>query len=805
MMNEEFENMEEIEEVSAETTDAGTPSKKKRPRNTAPLKPLAYICFTASIMVALACAMVFLVANHKGYLSITSEESLEETVDAQYTYDWNQAVVDMTEYMLFHMDCTVDSAEEFAELDTNADGAIDEIDITLYISETLNNPEYIQEASEFLEEYGQGAYTISLLLNGEGAVEKTSGTFSETASTYTVESSEQAQLALSKKFTFDSYGDMLAAEEEYVDEGFATFYDFAITATVYSVEDYPYGVTLEDGITYEYIADEDCFYPVEEGAYSFVLANYDYIYVDALIATQLLEASDALASQVASNYLEAYAYLELKDSLLSLLVISGILTLIFFIMSTVLCGAKGRPRLVEKIWLEATVVAGIVLANLFVIVYGNGYLDFRYMDIITSISQGDVNSSILMCLWTMAVSALICLGLLLCLNNIIARIKCKTFFKHSLICMILRGFKKVIISGGCTLRDFGKYIANKVPFVAGAIFIYIIVVIMDFAVFCAMLDAWNLDIAYAIFWIWKLIFSIASIIFICMMHELFKGADKLAKGDTTHRINTKFMLPWFKRHGENLNHINEGVEHAVAERMKSERMKSELITNVSHDIKTPLTSIINYVDLLEKESIKEQPAAEYIEVISRQADRLKKLVVDLVDASKASTGNVSVELAQMNINLLVEQLSAEYVDKLSAKDITLVTNLDHDHGMVMADGRHLWRVMDNLFNNACKYTMPNTRLYIDSFLVDDGKSIAVEFKNISEKPLNITPEELMERFVRGDESRNTEGSGLGLSIAKSLTELQNGTFDIAVDGDLFKARVVFGVVEGANMESYQTD
>jgi len=283
------------------------------------------------------------------------------------------------------------------------------------------------------------------------------------------------------------------------------------------------------------------------------------------------------------------------------------------------------------------------------------------------------------------------------------------------------------------------------------------------------------------------------------------GGDKLAKGEYGHKVNTRFMFGKFKEHGENLNHINEGVQLAVDDRMKSERMKTELITNVSHDIKTPLTSIINYVDLLQKEDIEKEPEASYIEVIARQSARLKKLIVDLVDASKASTGNVKVELVNMDANMIAEQASGEYIDKLMQKNITLVTNLAKDRAGIEADGRHLWRVFDNLLNNAFKYTMPGTRLYVNTYITDeDGNvirdltksikepaKVCIEFKNISEAPLNISSDELMERFVRGDSSRNTEGSGLGLSITRSLCQLQHADFNIVIDGDLFKAVITF--------------
>ena len=227
--------------------------------------------------------------------------------------------------------------------------------------------------------------------------------------------------------------------------------------------------------------------------------------------------------------------------------------------------------------------------------------------------------------------------------------------------------------------------------------------------------------------------------------------------------------------------------------MKSERFKTELITNVSHDIKTPLTSIINYVDLLEKEEINNETAKEYIGVLSRQSARLKKLIEDLIEASKASTGNVSVNLSQFELGILLTQALGEYEERFAQNNLQVVLNKTDETLLVMADNRHMWRVFDNILNNIAKYAQPNTRVYIDA---NRKNNIAeISFRNISKDALNISGDELMERFVRGDSSRNTEGSGLGLSIAKSLTEVQKGKLDIQIDGDLFKVRLAFPLSE----------
>ena len=232
---------------------------------------------------------------------------------------------------------------------------------------------------------------------------------------------------------------------------------------------------------------------------------------------------------------------------------------------------------------------------------------------------------------------------------------------------------------------------------------------------------------------------------------------------------------------------------AVNERMKSERFKTELITNVSHDIKTPLTSIINYVDLLEKTEIQDETQKEYLDVLKRQSARLKKLIEDLIEASKASTGNLPVDREDLVADVFLTQIAGEFEEKLSASGLELILNKPEGTVRVSADGRHLWRVVDNLMNNICKYALPNSRVYVN--LEETKDEVTMTFRNISRYPLNITSDELMERFVRGDSSRNTEGNGLGLSIASSLMELMKGKLKLYVDGDLFKVVLEFPKIE----------
>ncbi len=269
------------------------------------------------------------------------------------------------------------------------------------------------------------------------------------------------------------------------------------------------------------------------------------------------------------------------------------------------------------------------------------------------------------------------------------------------------------------------------------------------------------------------------------INKLDKGSKDLASGNIEHKIDTAGMFKQFADIGDNLNHISDGLTKAVAEKTRSERLRTELITNVSHDIKTPLTSIINYVDLLKRGNLSEPQRAEYLSVLERQSQKLKKLIVDLVEASKAITGNISANPVPTNINELIKQSVAEYEDRFTDKELELIISLPEEPVTVSADGRLTWRIFDNLLSNICKYSMRGTRVYIE--LAQNNNTASMIFKNISDTVLNVSPDELVERFVRGDSSRSTEGSGLGLSIASSLAELQHGKLILEVDGDLFKA------------------
>ncbi len=283
---------------------------------------------------------------------------------------------------------------------------------------------------------------------------------------------------------------------------------------------------------------------------------------------------------------------------------------------------------------------------------------------------------------------------------------------------------------------------------------------------------------------------LAAVIFaVGQMMQLQNTVRKLAAGDLDYQLDTSKLYYDFREHGNALNAIAEGMNKAVEQRMKSERLKTELITNVSHDIKTPLTSIVNYVDLLQKPHTDDE-GAQYLEVLDRQAKRLKRLTENLVEASKASTGNLPVLLVPTSVLELVNQAVEEYRDRLEAGNLEIVTSLRGDL-TVQADGKLMWRILDNLLNNVVKYALAGTRVYVTA--QKQGQWVTIAVKNISRDPLNVEADELMERFVRGDSARSTEGSGLGLNIVQSLTQLQHGRFQLTVDGDLFKAEVMLPV------------
>lgn len=272
-------------------------------------------------------------------------------------------------------------------------------------------------------------------------------------------------------------------------------------------------------------------------------------------------------------------------------------------------------------------------------------------------------------------------------------------------------------------------------------------------------------------------------------NKVMEGISKISEGDLEYKIAEQELRGDNKKLAQSVNTIGEGLHRAVDESMKNERLQADLITNVSHDIKTPLTSIINYVDLLKREDLQNERAQNYIKVLDSKSQRLKQLAEDLVEASRISSGNINLQMERINLVELVYQTEGEFAERFEERGLKVVSKLPSQSVVVLADGRRIWRVLENLYQNVAKYAMEQTRVYVD--LQADGEKVIFSIKNISKYPLNIEADELTERFIRGDISRSTEGSGLGLSIAQNLTTLMGGNFQIYLDGDLFKVMIEF--------------
>ena len=367
------------------------------------------------------------------------------------------------------------------------------------------------------------------------------------------------------------------------------------------------------------------------------------------------------------------------------------------------------------------------------------------------------------------------------LMTLSTRFKSGAFWKNTVIYFCLRLLLRMLKAIKAGVSYCAKHL--HLYWQAGLIFVGVSLAELFF------LAAFSRSAVVVIWVIAKLIEAPLLVLIVISLQKLKAGGEALAEGNLNASVDLKHMYGVLRSHGENLNSIAQGMQKAVQQQLKSERFRTDLITNVSHDIKTPLTSIVNYVDLLKKEDVQPEKAKEYIAVLDRQSARLKKLTEDLVEASKASSGTLPVHLEAVDVNVLLSQVSGEYQSRFELCKLEPIVKLSSEDPQILADGKLLWRVFDNLLSNICKYAMPGTRVYFTSE-VQDGR-VSISFKNISNYPLDITADELLERFVRGDSSRSTEGSGLGLSIAQSLTGLQKGTFDLVVDGDLFKANLSF--------------
>lgn len=370
--------------------------------------------------------------------------------------------------------------------------------------------------------------------------------------------------------------------------------------------------------------------------------------------------------------------------------------------------------------------------------------------------------------------------------TIIKRIKAKTLIKDSITGKVfgwcIKVIKKVLSKISNSYKEIttsidrtAKLLLYILAFGLGAILM--IIAFSGFGIF--------IDLCVFAYCLYKFIQKLNC------YHKIEEHLKKMYEGDNTKKLISSEFTPEFQNIITYINDISSGFENAIEEGIKSERLKTELITNVSHDIKTPLTSIINYVDLIKKEESENEKVKEYVDILDNKSQRLKKLTEDLVEASKASSGNVKLNLERINTVELIKQSVGEFEDKFSSRNLEVITSTSNDEIFINADNRYLYRVIENLFVNISKYALENSRVYIDIGEIDS--KVRITIKNISKERLNISADELMQRFVRGDKSRTTEGSGLGISISKSLTELQKGEFDLQVDGDLFKVELEFDI------------
>ncbi len=358
------------------------------------------------------------------------------------------------------------------------------------------------------------------------------------------------------------------------------------------------------------------------------------------------------------------------------------------------------------------------------------------------------------------------------------RVKGRNIWTNSVLCAILRFLNSVVISRRMTTRAIVEYL----------LFLTANCVLLCFDI-PGFLLACLLDALVGVILLRRAV----------QRQMVLTGIYRMTEGDLDYQIPLEKVQGELRVFAEAVNHVGEGLSQAVAKSVKDEKLKSDLITNVSHDIKTPLTSIINYVDLLKREDIPNEKAKSYISILEEKSQRLKHLTEDLVEASKISSGNVTLEFIRINFQELIQQTNGEFYERFEEKGLQVVTSMPEETVVIEADGRRLWRIIENVYNNVAKYAMPNTRVYVDMTIV--GHMVRLNVKNISEQPLNIDASELTERFIRGDVSRGTEGSGLGLSIAKNLTQLQKGSFEIYLDGDLFRVTIIFPLAPEGSRES----
>ncbi|MCB8624154.1 sensor histidine kinase [Blautia sp. DFI.3.45] len=498
-------------------------------------------------------------------------------------------------------------------------------------------------------------------------------------------------------------------------------------------------------------------------------------FVFAVSVDTKFSVADSMTDE-AENY-ETYS--KLMFPMLAGAIFGSVLWLIGMVWLTVTAGRKPKDEEIHLngfdrwyteiaagavigIWLAGTIISGTLIAN-----SSLGYSHAVVTVIVTCLICGT---------YTMA-------WFLIGYLSLVRRIKAGTLWKNSLIRTVLKWIGKCSGKLVDFARAFSRNTAEKIKvLLVGGAFLFLQFLIIG----CGFTGA-------GVFLMILLIVDAAAVIFIIRKADgldlIMDGLKKISDGELQYKIKTDTLTGKQKVMAEYINNIGSGLDAAVENSLKKERMQTELITNVSHDLKTPLTSIINYVDLMKRENPTDPKIQEYLRILDEKSQRLKVLTEDVVEASKASTGNIKLEMNDIDFVEMVQQVIGEFEEKFQEKNLTMMVHFTDEPSIIYADGQRMWRVLENVFGNVVKYAMEGTRVYAE--ISNRNKKVTFSLKNISAQPLNISADELTERFIRGDVARNTEGSGLGLSIAKSLTELQGGEFKLYLDGDLFKVMITF--------------
>ncbi len=553
---------------------------------------------------------------------------------------------------------------------------------------------------------------------------------------------------------------------------------------------------LPDGYYYDF-ADESSseinlvIYENEEDRLSYYIEQTLPFTVEVAISDVMINSWDGIYA--------SYRVIEWMISIRSRIIVYAVLltvsSLIIFIFLVNSAGYNDRQEgvtlaPVNKIPLELLLGAAAGIFVLGLLALGILYNEFVSYDNFLasygssgySITLFDSRSVAVALMVIFAVGLLLCMTALLLIMSIAARLKCRSLLKYTItiggIILIFKLLRRIFRAVASWFKEI-KYSLRVVIFVISMTALGLLALVtLGTAEFIAL----------------YLVCAAMLCVYLLMLGRIKRSCSDIAKGKVDSQAGGIWMPKSLSELSKDIDSMRQGIKLAVEEMTRSERMKTELITNVSHDLKTPLTSIVNYVNLLSAEDIRPERAKEYVDVLVRQSNRMKKLVEDLVEVSKASSGAIAVELEQLDMSIMLSQVLAEYSTRLRECNIAVLTAIPEKGTPVMADGRLMWRVFDNLLGNICKYAMPGTRVYIRQR--EAGGGVEITFSNISRYPLDISGKDLTERFVRGDASRHSEGSGLGLSIVKSLLELQGIGFKIVTDGDLFKAYVIFPGSDG---------